>query len=427
MNIILKDLKDKDWDMAQYEVVMASCIQKLKESGSKRTQTGTSVKKLREVIEEMARFMGRLSMDNRFKSKNRLCIGYAITQPLLSTHFQKAGISIHHNVVHDLINQFCIRDHSYCTSDERAHIYTKTTVDWDNEFKYIISEVDKGAPRESNAWKLKYLKDNPHFKVVVHCSLGDEPITINDWSPSLTTDATTPHLAIIGRLPLIQLHKALEYTHKLIHQAHKLLTPAIKSAKIWRLQKIETWLQNCIYNEGLYLDIYQLSSCGRQYGLGTTLQNINREIRRRILKHNLTWDQRGSHLNILRHQAQQLGLPIAAISQYLNMTEEELHTILKEAKMHRKSFKLTVLAMINGYTGDKIQRHQFLQRIFSEIHHIQKTIQYTTKDLFEAERHITTQQITHTGLQNILSLEFDGFTSTPIPATSTKTWKIKRL
>ena len=255
MNIILKDKLRENTNSDEYEQVMSNCIDRLKSHGSKRTQTGTSVKKLREVIEEMARFMSQLSKDNRFKSRNQLCIGYAITQPLLSTHFEAQGIKIHHNVVHDLIKEFCIRDHSYCNSEDRAHVYTKTTFDWDNEFKYLIQHGDDFNNHDTNDWKIKFLQNNPQFKLVINSSLETSECTLNGLSFNLTTQSNVDDLAIIGRLNPKYIIGAIKQTQALINRAKKLLTPIVREAKLLRLNKNKEWLENCLYNDGLYLEL----------------------------------------------------------------------------------------------------------------------------------------------------------------------------
>jgi hypothetical protein len=403
----------------------------LKTNGSKRTKEATSKDKLKTVIEEMARFVGNISRDNRFKSKNALCNGFSITQPILSKHFEMNGIKIHHNVVHDIINKFCIRDHSYCNSDTQAHIYTKTTIDWDNQFKYIIDHLDDFNNHDLNHFKLNFLKQNPNFKITINRSLSTETltsITINNHTFETSSAHDNDNIAIIGKLNPKYITDAIKQTNVLIKKAQQLKTPIIKNAKIIRLNKNKEWLENCLYNDGLYLDLYKLSSCGRQYGLGTTIQNINREIRRKLLKSHTAYDQRGSHLNILVNKALDKGLEVNNLMTYLNMNEIELQQLIKESKMHRKSFKLTILSIINGYKGDKVWRHKFLSKLFMEITNLQKQLQYTSKDLFETERHLTQSKINEIGMENILSLEFDGFTAITLPnQKNDKLWKIKKL
>jgi len=418
---------DKD---PQYLQILSELVKQIRTTGSKRAAV-TSDKKMGLAIEEMARFMGNLSKDNRFKSRNQLCIGYAITQPLLSAHFSARGLSLHHNVVHDLIGQLCIRDHSYSNNDVTSHVYTKTTLDWDENFKYIINGVDQGDLSHTMGAKLAFLQANPQIGLLVNKTISSgtiSHISLNNYEFPVVQDQLTENVAILGRLSLVQLETALAATQTLIQKAQKLVIPVIRIAKILRLKKIINWITSAIHQQGYYLDIYQLTQCGRQYGLGITLQNMNREIRSLLLQEQQSWDQRGSHVNILIDWAQQRQLDCSQLHTYLNLSSDEIAEILKTAKMRRKTLKLTVLAAINGYVGSNTQRHPLLHAITQQIQTLQQQIGYTSKDLFEAERTLTLQQIHQVGLSNLLSLEFDGFTTLPTHNLSNDPrWKSKIL
>jgi hypothetical protein len=413
-----------------YHQILRELINQIRTTGSKRAAV-TSDKKMGLAIEEMARFMGNLSKDNRFKSRNQLCVGYAITQPLLSAHFSARGLSLHHNVVHDLIGQFCIRDHSYSNNDVTSHVYTKTTIDWDENFKYIINGVDREATDHTMGAKIQFLQHNPQYQLIVNetiSSLAMSHISLNNVVLPVNNNSVGDHTAILGRLNLSQLVAAQTLTQTLIQKAQKLVIPVIKIAKILRLQKILTWINTAIQNEGYYLDIYHLTDCGRHYGLGITLQNMNREIRNTLLTQQQSWDQRGSHVNILIDWAQQQGLDCSYLHTYLNLSNEEISQILKSAKMHRKTLKLTVLAAINGYLGSNTHRHPLLQAITQQIDTLRQQLQYTSKDLFEAERTLTLSQIHQLGVTKLLSLEFDGFTTLPLHTINNDSrWKTKSL
>jgi len=410
----------------QYLTIIGELAQQIKQNGSKRARA-TSINKLVLIIEELAQFMNDIAFNSKYHSKNPLVRGFSLNQPLLNEMYQNRDISVHHNVVHDLLEHCMVRDASYNNNPDLGPVYCKTTVGFTPHFNYILNNINKLNNKDSIAFKLQAIQQDGYQLVINESLGGGDSIVINGTTYQATGHVDSPKLAIIGLIGTKELERALKRVTSLIQQAKTLKSTVIKTAKLARLNKNKLWIETCLYNNGMYIDLYRLTECGRQYSLGISLQNMNKEIRAKVLKKHQALDQKGSHLKIVADMAATHEINMPLLNQYLNMPSHEISQIIGEAKMRKTTFKKTVLAVLNGYNGPKTLRHQFLHNLALELQKVKKTLNWTSKDLFSAERARTNNKIKEVGLQNVLSLEFDGFSlyqsSQPL---SDSNWKINQ-
>jgi hypothetical protein len=394
----------------EYRTVLEQLATQIKTEGSKRSQV-TSIKKLNLVIEEMATFINSIAFNAHYQSKNPLVKGLSLNQPLINKVLENNEISLHHNVVHDLLAFCLIRDNSYNNDTESGTVYCKTTVGFTPHFEYVLNNIDRIDNKEGMAYKLDQL--NNGYKLLINSTLTmDQHIMINNKTYHGATSITADdNIAIIGRIDMDQLQLAMATTQKLIKAASRLKSDVIRTAKVARLRKNMQWIQTCIMNNGVYLDLYRLHECGRHYSIGISLQNINKDIRNIILKRHQAYDQKGSHLKIFQDIIATYNLNIPELNDYLTWDQQKMQNFLKQNKMRRKTLKTTILAILNGYQGAKIDRCDFFHIMFNEMNKCKKIISLRPDQLFNEERIKTFQMIQNLGLQNVLSLEFDGFSA----------------
>lgn len=411
-----------------YQDTLMSLAEELRQTGSKRTQI-TSNKKLMQAIELVAQFILNVAHNTKFKTRNRMVYGIAATQPLLQKHFENQGFSLHHNVVHNLVDFLFIRHHSY--SNDPNLSYTKTVIGFEARFQYILenyTELKSYLPNTIE-YKLQLMQQHS-YELSVHqaaytTTIG-QIVKIKDIEFAVKNNAQASKIAILGRIDIKNLEEAWSYNQFLMQNLSKYQNSISKINKLSKLRNNQTWIENCLQDEGLYLDLYETKTCGRKYGIGITLQNINREIRKIILKGNWEIDQQSSHLNITQKIAQRSGIATPTLTEILNYSPTQIKTICKSLNMKTKTFKITNLALLNGYKGPKIKRFNKWQHLQTEIQQLKQQNLLNTSILFNAENHLTMSQLDAIGMQHVYSLEFDGATISALPNLQLQPgWKIK--